>query len=736
MARLLRGVFVALLLMSLPPSDAGAAGIQALFDLDAASGGPFPSDRFTVPDVSQNTGLRVNLPKADCAARVSDCEDIEILNKLDGFNVQPRLSIPFTGPIDVGTVSSETVFLLPLGGGPRIGINQVVWDLATNTLHVESDELLDQHTRYVLVVTRDVRDAVGDPVEASGVFQAFRHGRKVGQQDHDPAVTAYRDALLAGLEATVAAGVDLNKVAVASVFTTQSVTAVLEKIRDRIKADTPEPADFLLGPGGTRTLFQLDQMTQLTSRQQARVDPSGFNPPVNVNLGLLRIIPGAVGQLAFGKYSSPDYAAHPGEYIPQVGTRTGVPVVQRTNEIFFNLVVPSGLKPSGGWPVAIFGHGGGGNKNSAMTNVAAVMALHGIATIVINSVGHGFGPFSTLTVTLQDGVSTSFLAGGRGIDQDGNGVIGNPEGMAAAPPRGIIGNRDGFRQTAVDLMQLVRVIEVGIDVDGDSVPDLDPSRIYYFGQSQGGNFGTLLLAVEPGIRVGAPNVPGSPLIDNDRLSASRRPTVGTRLAARVPPLLNAPGITQYGGLPVSTPHFHDNLPLRDDIALAVGLADGTSHIIRSPMTNSVEGAMPIQEFVDNTEWVFQSGSSVAYGRHLRRDPLPGVPAKAVIVQFAKGDLTNPNPVTTAILRAGRLADRATFYRHDLAFEENPQLPKDPHNFLVSIGVAAFRDISLGALSQIAAFLASDGELVIHPEPVRLFEVPIVLPLPEDLGFIP
>jgi len=45
MTRLLRGVFVALLLMSLPPSDAGAAGIQALFDLNAPSGGPFPSDR-------------------------------------------------------------------------------------------------------------------------------------------------------------------------------------------------------------------------------------------------------------------------------------------------------------------------------------------------------------------------------------------------------------------------------------------------------------------------------------------------------------------------------------------------------------------------------------------------------------------------------------------------------------------------------------------------------------------
>ena len=46
-------------------------------------------------------------------------------------------------------------------------------------------------------------------------------------------------------------------------------------------------------------------------------------------------------------------------------------------------------------------------------------------------------------------------------------------------------------------MQLVRVIEVGMDLEGDGQPDLDPSRIYYFGQSLGGNYGTILLAVEP-----------------------------------------------------------------------------------------------------------------------------------------------------------------------------------------------------------------------------------------------
>jgi hypothetical protein len=39
----------------------------------------------------------------------------------------------------------------------------------------------------------------------------------------------------------------------------------------------------------------------------------------------------------------------------------------------------------------------------------------------------------------------------------------------------------------------------------------------------------------------------------------------------------------------------------------------------------------------------------------------------VIIQFARGDKTNPNPTTTALIRAGDLADRSTFFRNDLAF---------------------------------------------------------------------
>ena len=97
----------------------------------------------------------------------------------------------------------------------------------------------------------------------------------------------------------------------------------------------------------------------------------------------------------------------------------------------------------------------------------------------------------------------------------------------------------------------------------------------------------------------------------------------------------------------------------------------------------------------------------------------------------------PNPTTSALLRAGDLADQATFFRNDLLFAENPTVPKDPHLFLTrSTPGLPDQPIALGAQQQIATFFASDGAVVIHPEPAQFFEVPIVLPLPEDFNFIP
>jgi hypothetical protein len=349
------------------------------------------------------------------------------------------------------------------------------------------------------------------------------------------------------------------------------------------------------------------------------------------------------------------------------------------------------------------------------------MATRGIATIGINAVGNGNGPLGTLTVTPTSGGAVTFPSGGRGIDQNGDGVIGVDEGNSAVAPRTIVGNRDGIQQTVADLLQLVRVIEVGMDVDGDTVPDLDPARIYYFGQSFGGIYGTIFLAVEPSVHAGVPVVPGGPFIELLRLSPVFRPALGAALAASIPSLINVGGLV-----------FNENMPLRD----------------QPPVINTVAGAMDIQQAFDRIEWVTQAGNPVAYAPHLRKAPLAGMPPKAIIVQFAKGDMTAPNPTATALLRAGDLTDRATYYRHDLAFYDpvrNPtgtQVPKDPHSFLyfnslASSLIPALADVGAGARRQIAEFFASDGVNVIDPDGAgSLFEVPIVGPLPEELNFIP
>ncbi len=211
------------------------------------------------------------------------------------------------------------------------------------------------------------------------------------------------------------------------------------------------------------------------------------------------------------------------------------------------------------------------------------------------------------------------------------------------------------------------------------------------------------------------------------------------LAARIPSLINAPGINRLDGVAVNGPHyFNENMPLRDGIPLSVGLADGTSQVIQSPVINTVAGAIAIQQVLEDTKWVSLPGDALAYAPHLRKDPLSGMPPKSVIYMFGKGDQTAPNPTETALVRAGDLADRVTLYRNDLAFAEDPAVPKNPHQFAVN-GVTnpdpLVVAIALGAQEQIATFFATGGKEIIHPEPARFFEVPILLPLPEDLNYI-
>jgi hypothetical protein len=329
--------------------------------------------------------------------------------------------------------------------------------------------------------------------------------------------------------------------------------------------------------------------------------------------------------------------------------------------------------------VAIFGHAVGGSKNDAVSQ-AATLAAQGIATISINVVGHGGGSESRLMLRLASGQTMNVRAGGlsRNVNTDMN--IGPTEGLAATS---IAGARDGLRQTTANLMQLVRVIQIGMDVDGDAIPDLDSSRIFYFGQQFGGIYGLQFLAVEPDVQLGVVNVAGGPLAEIGRLA-------------------NAAG---QALLPLRSTE-RQNVPLQIDTSAAM---------------------VPAQLDIDQSEWAAQSGDAVAYAPHIRKQPLANVAAKGILFQFAGGDTTVPNPTSSAIVRAGDFADRATFLRNDLFVAANPMAPLNPHVFLLRISdpLLPVAQLARQAQEQIATFFASGGTMTIDPDgPSPFFETPI------------
>jgi hypothetical protein len=717
------GLFLCTIILLVP--SFAAAQTRPLFNLQSTTQSPFPSDRFTVGDSGQNTGLRVNLPTPNCATNPSDCADVALLNQLDGFNLQPRISIPFDGAIDPATVSSKTVFLVQLparfrpgrdndddafaGFKPNvIGINQIVWDPASNTVFAESDQHLDQDSHYLLIVTRGIHDASGAAIHRA-------RGLNSGDDGGNSQLRSYLRTLHRLLDGDVlhaiAPGLDDDNIAAASEFTTQSATATLESIRNQVKAAAAPQVSFTIGSNGEKAVFPVNTVSGFTWNQQTHTTGPLVSVNVGADLAALQVFPGSIGTLAFGKFSSKQFV-NAGVFIPAVATRNDVPV-QSTQDVYFNLFIPSGKRPTNGWPVAIFGHGFTDSKQGAPFAVASTLAHNGIASIAINVVGHGFGPNSTLTIN-QGPTSVTFPEGGRGINQDGTGVITSSGGSSTffASPQGSIGSRDALQQTVADMMQLVRAIQGGIDADGDGLPDLDANRIYYAGQSFGGIYGTIFMGIEPDVRAGVPNVPGGSIIDIVRLSPAFKLLLTQSLAVRTPNLLNA-------GPPF---FFNDNAPLRN----------------LPTVINNVPGAIAIQTVEETSRWLGQAGDPVAWAPFIRKSPLLGEASKRVIVQFARGDETVPNPTATALIRSGDLADRATFFRNDLAFALGVGFGKNPHTFLTNIaGTVPVATAAVGAQTQIAIFLATDGALTIDPDgPGPLFEVPIAGALPEDLGFLP
>jgi hypothetical protein len=572
----------------------------------------FPTDALTVRDPGQLTGRRVALPTQDCGAPIA-CGLVQQLNQLDGFDLDPRIAVRFSGPVEPADIAAR-ITLQEAHGGWRTGVDRVVWDPSTNTVYAHPAEQLAPGTTYRLKVQ-------GGP------------GNKAVQET----------------------------------FTTMSATDGLLDLQRQIDSGLAFRATGVTPDLRVEGAFPALGTTVTWTQDAGATDPT---TPV--------VVPQAAtgGTLVFGSFQAPSWLT-PDVTIPQTPTRDAGPAPVEAERLPFVAVLPAGTPPAGGWPTAVFGHGFT-SSTSAVFLAAVANAGNGIATIGTNVVGHGFGPDSAWQVTSGETTAT-IPTYGRGVDQNGDQTIGSTEGSSATGAAAAQSSRDALRQTAADIMTLVRSLG-GTDVDGNGTPDLSGERVTYFGQSFGGIYGTMLTGADPAITRSVLNVPGGPISEIARLSPAFRPL--TTQALEAAGLLNSTDPTRN--------LFQEQMPLRGE----------------GPVTVTVPGAVAIQEYLARSTWLSRSGSPETFA--------PLIEPERVLVQVAFGDQTVPNPMSYTLIDAGDLWSRTSLYRHDRTGRT-----ENPHSFLLNLLDPA----ALQGQSQVAEFLRTGT--VIDPDGAgAVWEVPI------------
>ena len=240
--------------------------VQARFDLDAGAASPFPADWLTVPDRAQRTGRRVANPLRVLRSGAVALRRPASSRRAGRLRPRPAPRAPLHG----GDRRHERQLAQRVPGPSRRGAARArrAWSGSsgiptTLTLYARPESLLEPETRYGLVVTRDLRDSAGRPVEPSPGFAALLRsggGPPLGQE--------HRAAFGCSAARSSRRGIRADRVAVASVFTTGSVSAFLEQARDALDRRPPAPALMTAPEAGGRAWFPRGTLARLVFRRQ------------------------------------------------------------------------------------------------------------------------------------------------------------------------------------------------------------------------------------------------------------------------------------------------------------------------------------------------------------------------------------------------------------------------------------------------------------------------------------
>jgi hypothetical protein len=472
--------------------------------------------------------------------------------RLDGFSLQAAVYFRFSGRLDPASLPTRGERSLDPGAsvqlididpaspdrGRRVPVQWYFREQATrywpeHTLAVAPTFgfPLRPRTRYALVVTTDLRTADGAALRRDRDLDAVLSEGAAG----DAATTAARAIYLPAAQALATMGVPTSRVLSMTVFTTQDPTRELFAAADWLRTRGPTP--------GLDGALSAPEEAEFFTTLRGHFGP---NPVFQA------------GEVPYNAMGS-------GDFVPGAD---GVPQVQRTERVRFTLTLPRGEMPAGGYPVAIYAHGTGGDADSFVRDgTAASLAAQGLATLGFDQVFHGERAPAGTTPDL------AFFN------------FGNPSA-----------GRTNNRQAALDLVQcgrFVRSLQTTFPgPDGPRTLRFNPQRVFFFGHSQGGLNGPLWLAAEDG--ASAAVLSGA--AGNIALSLLEK-----RAPVDLPALLNSLLQLERGvpGVPDELVPLH---PIASLLQLIVDPSDPVSYgryIVREPRAgNRAKHVFQTQGFVD------------------------------------------------------------------------------------------------------------------------------------------
>lgn len=527
-----------------PPPTTTNSILTARFD-PTAGVIPLPNNLL----LSGSTDLTLNPPVVNPA---NFGDPTVAISSLDGWStVSPGLTTFSVPPSAASIVPGQSVRVFEVTlTGPGGGVTGVVRELAApaefvtalapsdttgRSLAIIPTTPLKQLTSYLVVLTNGIRDAAGTPATPDTTYFLTQRTSPlcVNGASTDPLLPTANACALeplrlltnSQLAAANSRGIAPENVVSSWVFTTQSITPVLQAVRSRVQPGAVRLARTGLTTSIVGTAPNADLLIGTLTLPYYLLPPSAANPTGPLN-GFWKAAPGAYIPPFAGRLSPTSTNITFANPFPVKNVDVTVPVL---------MTVPNASsgreRPAAGWPVVIFQHGITRNRSDALA-IASTLASQGFVVVAIDQPLHGVGAASPFYI---EGTPFGPIAQERTFDVDyinnttgaaGPDQVIDPSGAHTINLASLLTSRDNLRQASADLFVLTASIPT-MDVTGDAVPDLDASRIAFVGQSLGAMVGTPFLAIEPNVNVGLLSVPGGGIAR--MIEAS--PTFGPRIRA-------------------------------------------------------------------------------------------------------------------------------------------------------------------------------------------------------------